>query len=210
MPLIFDKLTASLVGSVVFLLLFGLQIRVQGGRIEDSLVYTAKKQTLSFADMLERDFANIGYLSAPGDEVIIDLQSSSDDSTTDRFEFWGLGESGSRSRIRYTTVSADSAWVQDAWVPAFQVERYEDSGFGWEMTGASSPMVTEFRVQLLDLNNNIAIPSNARQVRVRIANAVAVNPMSVMSDHRSTLAGRELKWGITLAPKGLSLQGYQG
>ncbi|MCB0720229.1 MAG: hypothetical protein KDD65_17405 [Bacteroidetes bacterium] len=212
MPLIFDKLTAAIVGSVVFLLLFGLQLRVQGGRIEDSLVYTAKKQTLSFADMLERDFANIGYLSVPGDDVIIDLQSSSYDSTvvTDQFEFWGLGESGSRAKIRYTTVSTDSAWVQDRWVQSFQVERYEDAGFGWEMTGASSAMITEFRIQLLDLNNNIAVPANARQVRVRISNAVAVNPMTVMADHRSILAGRELKWGITLAPKGLSMQGYQG
>ena len=71
-------------------------------------------------------------------------------------------------------------------------------------------MITEFRIQLLDLNNNIAVPANARQVRVRISNAVAVNPMTVMADHRSILAGRELKWGITLAPKGLSMTGYQG
>ncbi|NNE35041.1 MAG: hypothetical protein HKN13_07395 [Rhodothermales bacterium] len=212
MPIIFDKLSAAVVGAVVFLLLFGLQIRVQGGRIEDSLVYNAKQQTLAFADMVERDLANTGYLSVPGDDVIISHSSSTYDSTTvtSLFEFWGLGDTGIRSKIRYAAVQIDSAYVVDKMVPAFQIERYEDDGFGWNMTGASSAQITEFTIQLLDENNNVAIPSNARQIRVRIGNAVAVNPMSTSTEHKSTLAGREMKWGITIAPRGLSLQGYQG
>ncbi len=212
MPLIFDKLTAAVVGSVVFLLLFGLQVRVQGARIEGSLVYNAKKQTLNFAQMIERDLANIGYLSTPGDPVVIDQTSIIVDSLelTDKFEFWGLGEAGGRSQIRYAAVAVDSAFVVDQFVPAYRIERFEDSGAGWTMTGASSSHITNFSMQLLDENSNIAVPTNARQVRVRIGNAVAVNPMNGRTEHKSLLAGRVMKWGITLAPRGLRLQGYQG
>jgi nitric oxide reductase activation protein len=117
---------------------------------------------------------------------------------------------GGRSQIRYTAVPTDSAYVIDKMVPAFQIQRHEKVGASWNMTGGSSSYVTKFTIQLLDENSNVAVPTNARQVRVRIGNAVAVNPMSQQTEHNSLLAGREMKWGITLAPRGLRLQGYQG
>ena len=48
MQLILDKMAASIVTAVVFLVLFGLQTRVQGDSIGETVSYMAKKQTLGF------------------------------------------------------------------------------------------------------------------------------------------------------------------
>ncbi len=210
MIVIFDKLTASIVGAVLFVMIFTLQIRVQSNSVEDTLFYQAKKHTLSFAETLERDLANAGYRTTPGEDVLLALTNTQHDSTdvTTLFEFWGIAADGSRARIRYTTTETDTVLVAQGAVPAFQVRRFENTGAGWTDAGASAPTLVAFEIAPLDENGLDATFGNARKLRVNMSNAVGSNFMA--REGAATRVAHQLRWGVTLAPVGLSLQGYQG
>ncbi len=212
MHFIFDKMTATIVGGIVLMMLFMLQTRIQSNTIESTIMYAAKKQTLSFAETLERDFANAGYLSVPGDEAILAHSNKNDGTTslTDTLEFWGADAAGLRTRVRYTLVPVDTVSIQGVKEQLYRVERFEHDGFGWTSTGASMPSITEFRVDLLDsANNGVVDRRDARKLRVRFENAVVGQRMQG-DDRLTPIYLRKLRWGITLSPRGLSMQTFQG
>ncbi len=210
MQLILDKLAASIVTAIVFLALFGLQTRVQGDSAGETVSYMAKKQTLNFAETLERDFANAGFMTAPGQQAILQFSNSTvDDVTyTDMIEFIGMGSTGTQAGIRYVTTQTDSTFVDGKSVPTFQVERFENVGLGWKNAGASMSTLTDFDVDILDENNNGTTVDTARKIRVRLTNAVNIRRASDSNFVKASL--QQLRWGITLSPRGLSQQQYQG
>ncbi|NND71644.1 MAG: hypothetical protein HKN43_08695 [Rhodothermales bacterium] len=210
MQLILDKMAAAVVTAVVFLVLFGLQTRVQGDSIGETVSYMAKKQTLAFAEVLERDFANAGFMTAPGQDAILKYSNSTADSVeyTELIEFVGMGSNGSQAGIRYVTSQVDSTYSDGNVVPTFEVLRYENLGSGWKISGGSMSTLTDFDISLLDENNNGANMSNTRKIRIRLVNAVEIK----RSTDRNFVNARikDLRWGITLTPRGLSQQLYQG
>ncbi len=209
MIFIFDKLTATIVAAVLFMMIFTLQMRVQNNSVEDTLFYQAKKATLSFAETLERDLSNAGYRNTPGNDVITAYTNVDYDSTevTTLFQFWGLTSAGTRGEIRYVATQTDSLVVDGSAVPAFTVQRFENAGAGWSAAGGSTNSLVAFEIDTLDENDIHTTLPETRKLRIRMSNAVGANTMSQDGAHR---VANQLRWGITLAPAGLSFQGYQG
>ena len=149
-------------------------------------------------------------MTAPGQQAILQYSNTTVDSVTytDLIEFIGMGSNGAQAGIRYVTSLVDSAYVDDNAVPAFQVVRYENLGTGWNITGGSMSTLTDFDVSLLDENNNGSTVDTARKIRVRLVNAVELRKSNGGDFVNARL--QQLRWGITLSPRGLSQQQYQG
>jgi hypothetical protein len=210
MIFIFDKLTATIVAGFLFVMIVTLQLRVQSNSVEETLFYQSKKNTLSFAETLERDLANAGYRTTPGQDVITAFTNVQYDSTdvTTLFQFWGIAANGSRAEIRYVTTPTDSIAVAAGRVPAFRVDRFENTGGGWTNAGGSASTFVAFEIDTLDENGFETSLAETRRLRIKLSNAVAANTMA--GEGNGNRVAHQLRWGITLAPVGLSLQGYQG
>ena len=210
MIFIFDKLTATIVAGFLFVMIVTLQMRVQGNSVEETLFYQSKKATLSFAETLERDLANAGYRTTPGQDVITAYTNVKHDSTdvTTLFQFWGISATGARAEIRYVATQSDSVTVADGRVPAFRVDRFENIGGGWKNAGGSVNTLVAFEIDTLDENGFDTSLAETRKLRIRLSNAVGPNTMT--QNGSGTRVAHQLRWGITLSPVGLSLQGYQG
>lgn len=211
MTLILDNITATIVAGVLFLMIFAMQIRVQTNGVEETLYYEAKRATLGFASILERDLVNAGFKSTPGDSVITGYTNYLDQDSvvvTSSLVFWGIGSNGTRTRIRYTTTPTDSVMVRDGLAAAYRVERHEHTGGLWKMTGASPGTLVQFEVELLDHNDFVTSLAEARKFRIRLSNAVGGNTMRRAGSAQRV--AHQLRWGITLSPAGLSQQSYQG
>ncbi len=213
MYFIFDNLTASIVGGIVLMMLFGIQSRIQSNTVESTIMYAAKNQTLQFAELLERDLSNAGYLSTPGDQAILRhaTRNTSGEITTDTLEFWGSDGSGLRTRVRYVLEKTKTATIDGEFVQLYQVNRYENNMLAWKTAGASLPTLTEFRIDLLDsANNGVVSIADARKIRVRFEAAVVGGRLKDTGGNSESTFLRTLRWGVTLSPKGLALQSYQG
>lgn len=213
MYFIFDNLTASIVGGIVLMMLFGIQSRIQSNTVESTIMYAAKNQTLQFAELLERDLSNAGYLSTPGDQSILRhaTRNSGGTVTTDTLEFWGSDGNGLRTRVRYVLDKTSSATIDGETVQLYQVNRYENNIIGWKNAGASLPTLTEFRIDLLDsANNGVVDIADARKMRVRFEAAVVGGRLKDTGGNTESTFLRTLRWGVTLSPKGLALQSFQG
>ncbi len=213
MHLIFDKMTATLVGAIVLVMLFGLQSRIQSNTVESTIMYAAKKQTLAFAEILERDLSNAGYLTTPGEKAILAFSNriEAGRSLTDTLEFWGSDAAGDRVRIRYALETAGSSIREGVSVPLYRVSRYEEDYGMWKLAGASMSTLTAFRVDLLDSGNNGVIDtSDARKIRVRFENAIVGHQARDRDGRTGNIFLQRLRWGVTLSPRGLALQEFQG
>lgn len=213
MYIIFDKMTATLVGTIVLVMLIGLQSRIQSNTVESTIMYAAKKQTLAFAEILERDLSNAGYLTTPGETAVLAYSNrfEAGRSLTDTLEFWGSDAIGDRVRIRYALEPAGYTVSDGVAVPLYSVARYENNLGIWKLSGASMPTLTAFRVDLLDSGSNGVVDvADARKMRVRFENAI-VGHQTKDSDGRSgNVFLRRLRWGVTLSPRGLAQQAFQG
>ncbi len=118
---------------------------------------------------------------------------------TDSLLFWGVGSSGSRTRIGYGISAVDSATIAGERVPLYELRRWERRGADYVRVGGSTPTLTEFRITLHTSGNLPSDIDTADKVKVHLSNAV-------LPDYESDthMAGyRRLYWGITLDPPGL-------
>ena len=207
MQFIFDRIVAGVVGLAVISILIGLHFRMQEETVENTNLYSANKQALNFAEILERDLSNAGFGIQPGEQGILVHSTTIFDSlsVTDSLVFRGIGDGGP-AMIRYTTFPADSATLKGSTVPTYQVLRHENFGAGWIAAGASPRSLIDFQIELLDLANNMSTPQNARKIRARLVNAVPANDGS--PNKKRTL--EQVHWGVTLTPSGLALGDFQG
>ncbi len=213
MHLIFDKLTATIVGGIVVLMLFTIQSRIQSNTVESTIMYGAKKQTLNFAEILERDLSNAGYLTVPGDEGILSHTNAVVGTRvqTMMLEFWGSDEAGARTRIRYRLEPSFTAHIDGTETQLYRLTREENKAGVWTPNGASMSTLSSFRVDLLDSGNNGVVNRiDARKLRVRFENAVVSQRMAERDGTDRGLYLKTLRWGITLSPQGLRMQAYQG
>lgn len=203
-----DRIIAGVVGLAVITILIGLLFRMQEKTVENTNLYTANSQTLNFGEVLERDLGNAGFGIGPGDQGILAFNNVVHGSVTitDTLIFRGVGNGGGSALVRYLTLPVDSALVEGQKLPTYRVSRQEDLGAGWIESGASPSSLIDFRIELLDLANNVSTPLNARKLRVRMVNAVPVN-VGNQGENRTM---EQVHWGITLTPSGLALGDFQG
>ncbi|MFQ5571686.1 MAG: hypothetical protein ACE5G0_18555 [Rhodothermales bacterium] len=209
MVFLYDHVISLIVGSIVVLMLFTVQQRSQQVNVERTMTYVAKKQLLEFADVLERDFTNIGYGSAPNDSVLTAFHVRAD-GVTDTLAFWGAKETNLgtvRVQIRYVVSLVDSVVVDEGPIPVYQLRRYEREASGlWVEAGGSPATLSRFSLTpMVAGSTNTADFQQADQLQVQVANVVM--PTNYEPDN-ITRGFRHLYWGIMVTPG--SVTGYQG
>ena len=200
--ILIDRIVAVIISSIIVLMGFSVQQRATQTSVGNTLLYIGKKQTLELADMLERDLANVGFEIAPDQDAITDFTAGEDN--LERLQFFGSDATGTQIEIRYDLVAVDTVDMDDEAVPLFELQRFENSGTGWQAVGGSLSTLTRFHVDLLSENNLSVGKQQARRIRVWLENAVM--PESNMGQLRSHL--RRLRWSATISPT--NLRDYQG
>ncbi|NNE70332.1 MAG: hypothetical protein HKN29_08200 [Rhodothermales bacterium] len=190
MNVVLDNLSATIVFATVSFVLVTTQFRMQQDTAQTTVSYMAKRQLLSFAELVEDEFELIGE-EVSGDKIV-SLTSDSDGKTTS-FVF-NRDISSVDTQIEYRLVPTDTVQTLGRDVPLYKVERYE----GGALAGGGAGYFSDFRVELLTSSGGSATPSTARVVRVRVSMAHAVGNMDDSSVNVSY-------WGMTLRPTSLAL-----
>ena len=196
-----DRIVAVIVSAIIVLMGFSVQQRAQQTSVGSAMLYTGKKQTLELADLLERDLANVGYETVPGQDAITDYVVT--DENLLRLQFFGSDATGNQIEIRYDLVFADTVGIGAEQVPLYELQRSEKTGGVWAYAGGSPATLTRFYVDLLSETNTVVPREEARRIRVWLENAVM--PEASMGEMMKGF--RLLRWSITLDPT--NLRGFQ-
>ena len=193
MAFLLDHIAATLVIGSLVLVLATLQFRAQHASVEQTAMYTAKKQTLEFADFLTRELSNIG-MEMPEDQRL-EKHSSNAYGLTDTLRFWRKDLAGDVLKIEYVLVPADTIVYHDTTAVLYEMRRYQND----VLSGRSMPTLRSFNIDLFD-DSGVAVSDSllgqARQMRIRITTALPYGDPS-----RFYLP--EIHWGTTLRPQGL-------
>jgi len=188
-----DNLAAVMISGVLVFILVAMQFRAQQANQDRLALYTAKKQTLSFADVLVRDLSNLG-VEMPRDQRI-GRHSVNTKGSTDTLRFSRIDTSGDTLNIEYRLVAADSIVRHDTTTVLYKVERYENGVY----TGGSTPTMRSFTIELLD-EGGAAVTVDLRQVRQVRVGFVNVMPFGDPDDNYIPAT----YWGTTLRPRSLN------
>ncbi len=188
-----DNLAATLIGGVLVLILIVTQFRAQQANTDRAALYTAKVQTLAFADVLVRDFSNLG-VEMPRNRRI-GRHSVNQKGLTDTLRFSRVDTFGDTLDIEYRLVAAGSFVHEDSTTVLYQIERYENG----EYTGGSTPTMRSFTIELLDEGGGPVTVDlrQARQVRIGFVNML---PYGDPDKHFISAT----YWGTTLRPRSLN------
>ena len=204
-----DRIVAMLISTILVLMGFSVQQRAQQTSMGNTMLYVGKKQTLELADMLERDLANVGFNTAPGQDAIT-AYAVQPNGMLDSLIFWGiardsLGSTARQVEVRYKLVRADSAHFGEGSVQLYALKRSQrESGGGWTSVGGSPETMTRFHLDLLGTSNTVVNADEARRIRVWLENAVM--PEANMGEMMDNF--RRLRWSVTLSPS--NLRDFQG
>ena len=188
-----DNLATVMISGVLVFILVAMQFRAQQANQDRLALYTAKKQTLSFADVLVRDLSNLG-VEMPRDQRI-GRHSVNTDGSTDTLRFSRLDTFGDTLNIEYRLVAADSVVRNDTTTVLYKVERYENGVF----SGGSTPTMRSFTIELLD-EGGAAVTVDLRQARQVRVGFVNVMPYGDPDDNYIPAT----YWGTTLRPRSLN------
>jgi hypothetical protein len=183
-----DNMSATIVFAAVAFVLAATQINMQRDTAEGTVAYMAKKQILSFAELIEDEFELVG--EGISGTKIESLTTDSDGKTTS-FIF-NRSVSSVDTQIEYRLVPTDTVDFQGRAVPIYRVDRYEAGS----QVGGGPAMLSDFRVELLTTSGAAATTATARVIRIRMSLAHAVG---LMSDHSVNVSF----WGMTLRPASL-------
>lgn len=194
----FDNLSATLIASAIILIVIGAQVRVQDVHLEQTALLTAKSHALEMGDWLQQDMSNAGYGVPLRESFIEDYAVDGASGSTKRFSFRRkLQESDtSPTLVTYELIAGDTVVVDGETVQLYQLQRCYGVATcpagSTSIDGQSPPMLTYFRIDLMDENGGTwtAGTSNAYYVRVRFSIT------SPMSTKRNQL--REAHWGTVL------------
>ena len=189
MQFVLDHLSAIMISAAVTLLVLSTQFSAQRSATEQTIAYVSKKQTLEFADTIEKDFLLIG----DGTDETIETLTNNDAGNTIEFTFWREDELGADMEVSYTLTELDSVYIQSDWRQLYQLNRFENG----VAAGGGSSMLTNFRITLLDESGSVtADAADARLVRVVAVNAYPYGNSDDMYLFRSF-------WGISVRPRNL-------
>ena len=189
MTALLDNLSAVLVFSTVALVLMVTQFRMQQDTVEATVAYIAKKQLLSFAEVIEDEFELMGEGVAG---TKIESLTSDGYGRTSSFVF-NREIDGVETEIEYQLVAVDTVDVSGRDVEVFRVDRLEDG----VASGGGPGLISDFRVQLLTSNGASATPATARVVRITMS---VLHAIGDVGRHKVNVS----YWGMTLRPASLS------
>ena len=198
MFLVFDNLTAAIVGSVVFLIVLSVNVRMAEMNVDEISNYVAKRYGTDLAEWMEEDLLRLGEgLENEEDITFEDPVESADKMMTKSFTFYrdSVGTGGPLA-IRYELKFAAKGEVQGEPVNLFRVQRYERvHGESWKYTGGAVPLISYFKIDMLDQN---AYPvSKPKKNRHKVRNT-RVRFTIVTPFQTSRTAIRKVHYGSTI------------
>ena len=202
MHIIFDNLTAILIGGIVLLVLLVVQVRSGEINLEQTSMYTAKQLSLDFAEWLEDDLVTLGT-NFDSTDVRFSLPTQVGGNTT-AFEFYQdsinyavLPPDTVRIETRYVLSASSIAEVADSTVQLYDLTRsvrtQGASGWSaWTTDGQSPSQLSYFEIELLDRQGQtVATESATAYIRVAFS---LVPPYQSSKQYL-----REVNWGTTIA-----------
>lgn len=185
MVLILDNLGAIIVGSAVFLMLLVTQLRATEMSVEQSTAYMMKNQASSLATWVEEDILQIGENIDKEVEAPYENPTQVDGLTTE-FIFYRDSVNTDvsppdtiRISTRYTLEQVGTRTMESDTVTVYKINRHIKWGTSsWTAQGQSAPLISVFRVDMLDADANVvanpvaalaADPLAVRNTRVRFA-----------------------------------------
>jgi hypothetical protein len=161
MYILFDNIAATLMASVLVMLLIVSTIRQQQMVVESTMFYQAITQTEGFAQTLQRDLQGMTEVYTPTE-------------TTDSL-FRFQGRIANDPNLREITYRREFVRDRDT-TAMYRIVRYVDG----DEAGGSADLITEWTIEArTDQGQPIPDPSgleNARQIYVRLVMAPAVKP----------------------------------
>ncbi|GEM_PF-2793360 len=188
MFLLFDNLTATIIGGTIILVISAISLGIQQASTERAVVHAAKQGLLTIAEFMERDIHTAGSGLNTGEQAI-----------TGAGEDWieiqyRLEEDNPQPlRIRYEAVPVDTLISPADTLVLYELQRKENG----VITGRSLPYIAYVSFALLDENEQeVGSPSGAVMIRVRLS-------MALPFDSHEDAYIRRLYWGTTFRPLAL-------
>jgi hypothetical protein len=198
MIFIYDKLAATMIATAVLLMILSMQMRLNDANIEQTALYSVKRQSLDLGDWLQKDIGNAGSGVPINESYIEDYVVDAETENTQRFSFRGKinAADASPTQITYELAAADTLEVGGETEILYQLYRCVDSATcsaaSTALTGSSPPSITFFRIDLLDESGSAwtAGTSSAYYLRIRFSMS---SPWSTDDAHM-----RIAHWGTVL------------
>ncbi len=185
MILILDNLGAIIVGAAVFLILLVTQLRATEMSVEQSTAYMMKNQASSMATWVEEDILQIGENIDKEVEAPYENPTQVDGMTTE-FIFYRDSVNTEvsppdtiRIATRYTLEQVGTRSTDSDTIAVYRINRHIKWGTGsWYAEGQSAPLISVFRVDMLDADANAVAdpvaalagdPLAVRNTRIRFA-----------------------------------------
>ena len=177
MFLIFDNLSATLIGIAVLLLLIIMQQRVQRVSAEQVMMYAANQNILDFGKWIEEDMVNVGWGVTVGNGISGIAQNDTIPTLTRQFVFDRKpNDSTAVETVQYQVIPVTLTSGMQVFteingtdVPLWQVQRI----VGGVVTGESAPYVTHFSILLEDdLGQGVFALADAEQISIEVAMAM--------------------------------------
>ena len=204
MFIVFDNLTAAIVGSVVFLIVLGVNTRIAEMSVDEASNYVAKRYGTDLAEWMEEDLIRLGEGIEEANEATFENPvDSASGLLTKSFTFYrdsvnvgSVLNNTKRLSIRYDLKYVAKGDVAGEEVNLYRVLRYERlEGGSWKYTGGAVPLISYFKIDMLNRN---AAPvedpkSNKAQVRNTRVRFTIVTPFQT-----SRTAIRKVHYGSTI------------
>ena len=178
MIVIFDNLSAMLVGASVMMILVGLQMRMTGMSVEQTSTFIVKNQASSLSTWFEEDLLRLGENIDKTKEVPF-LNPTDSASVTTKFEFYrdSLDTSVNppdtiRISTRYKLHNSGIRESDDDTITVYRIERELKVGAAgaWKYSGGSSPLMAHLKIEMVDAD----VKSVADPVAAMTADPLAV------------------------------------
>jgi hypothetical protein len=189
-----DHISSIMVYGALAFIIASTQLQAQQTAVQQTIVYSSKKQTLDFADLIEREFKMIGSGIDDRADMLGAVETDQAGNALS-FNFRYDDEDGTPIRVEYRMVPRDTVRSDGQDIPLFAIERSEDG----IPAGGGPGTVRRFRVQFLTDGGTLTTdPGQAELIRVSFTNTL---PMGDLDDFFMP----ETNWAITLRPLNLDI-----
>ena len=173
MQLLLDHLASVAIAGLVLLAILALQIRGNDVSIGATQYYNTKTRMLSLAEMVERDFTNIGSGVDSVEYAITMLDTSS---TTRRFVFQTRVDTldVAPHTVTYEWAATGNAALKDTTTATYTVKRIIDG----VTSGQSVGSVISFGIKMFN-NNGLQITTNYHDTRLINVSMATVSTLGI-------------------------------
>ena len=176
MHLLYDHILAVFIGGIIFLVLVQVQMTGQQAQVEATHHYAKRTKMVTFIEMLQRDFQNVGAGVNPSDQKIV---SFSWDNTEKSIEFLARVDTTAGAPvelIKYQLLSVPTGQSHCEEVPCYEVQRFVHDGAAYQPDGKSMNTLSNFEIQLRMWNGS-PVGANLEETRQIVIRVEALSPM---------------------------------